>query len=84
MYPQNQSVLTFLLKVTGHSKKICRVPNKSSKSIENMQKGGKLLNLKSKLPETRAFKGTCYLTKRSCTDGGIPTLKLFFLSDQSL
>jgi len=45
------------------------------------QKGDKLWNFKSKLPETRAFKGTYYITKRSCTDRGNPT---FFWSDQSV
>ena len=25
--------------------------------------------------ETRAFKSTCYLTKKTCTDGGNPTKK---------
>ena len=44
-----------------------------------MQKGNKLRNLKSKLLETRAFKGTNYMTKKS--DGPYTT---FFLSDQSL
>ena len=29
-----------------------------------MQKGDKLYNFKSKQPETRAFKGTCYAKKR--------------------
>ena len=48
------------------------------KSIENMQKGDKLGNFYSKLPETRGFKGTCYTTKNSCTDGGNPTKKLNF------
>ena len=37
-------------------------------------------NFKSKLPETRVFIGTCYVTKRSCTstDGGNPTKKFNF------
>ena len=29
-----------------------------------MQKGNKKGNFKSKLPETRAFKGACYITKK--------------------
>ena len=40
-----------------------------------MQKGDKF---KSILPETRAFKGTCYITKKYFTDGGNPTKKLHF------
>ena len=51
---------------------------KSEKSIENMQKGNKLWNVKSKQPETKAFKGTCYIKKKSCTDEvdeGNPTKK---------
>ena len=34
--------------------------------------------LKSKSPETRAFKGTFYITKKSCTDWGNPTKKNIF------
>ena len=44
-------------------------------SIENMQKGDKLWNFKSKLPETRAFKGACYISTKPCTDRGNPTNK---------
>ena len=33
-----------------------------------MKKVDKLWNVKSKLPETQAFKDTCYITKKSCTD----------------
>ena len=40
-----------------------------------MQKGDKLGNFKSKKPETQAFKGTCYITKKACTEGGNPTKK---------
>ena len=31
-----------------------------------------------KLNSPRAFKGTCYVTKKSCTDGGNPTKKFIF------
>ena len=41
-------------------------------------KGDKLWNLNLKLPETRAFKGTCYVTKKSCTDVRNPTIFWFF------
>ena len=40
--------------------------------MENMQHGDKCLNFKSKSPETRAFKGTCYIAKKSCADEGNP------------
>ena len=33
-------------------------------------------SFKSKYPETRGFKGTSYITKKSCIDGGNPT-KIF-------
>ena len=51
-------------------------PLLDQKSAKSIQKGDKLW--KSKLPETRAFKGICYTTKKSCTDGGNPTKKNFF------
>ena len=41
-----------------------------------MQKEDKLWNIKSKWPETRACKGKFYVTKKSCTDGGNPTVTL--------
>ena len=41
-------------------------------------KGDKLWNIKPKLLESRAFKSTCYTTKKSCTDGGNSTRKLNF------
>ena len=53
-------------------------------SIENNEKGDKLCNFKSKLLETRAFKGTLNITKKSCTSGGNHTKKILLLSDQSL
>ena len=43
-----------------------------------MQIGDTLWNFKSKLPETPAFKGTCYKTKKSFTDGRNPAKKLNF------
>ena len=36
---------------------------KSAKSLENMKKGDRKEHFKYKSPETRAFKGTYYLTK---------------------
>ena len=56
------------------------------KNLQNLQKGDKLWNFKSKWPETRAFRiwFTCYITKKSCTDGGNPTTFFIFLSDQPL
>ena len=48
------------------------------KTPKNPPKGDKLWNFKSKQPETRAFKGTCYKTKKALY---YPT---FFLSDQFL
>ena len=41
-------------------------------------------SFKSKLPETREFKGTCHITKKSCTDWGNPTKNKKKSSDQSL
>ena len=41
-----------------------------------MQKGDKLRNLNLNNQETRAFKGTYYITKKKfCTDGGNPRKK---------
>ena len=48
--------------------KICKIYRKYAKR-------GQIF--KSKLSETRAVKGTCYITKKSCDDGGNP--KNFFL-----
>ena len=43
-----------------------------------MQKGDKLWNIKFISPETRAFKSTCNITKKACTDGENPTKNLIF------
>ena len=43
-----------------------------------MQKGDKLENFKSKQPETRAFKGTCYVTKKVLYWWGKPYKKISF------
>ena len=44
-----------------------------TKTTKNPSKWDKLWNFKSKLLETRAFKDTYYITKKSCTDEGNPT-----------
>jgi hypothetical protein len=41
-----------------------------------MQKGDKLRNFKSKLPETQAFKGTWYYNKKSLLLMGKPYKKI--------